>query len=437
METADYADFAEARHSLVFSICAIGGICGFPYAFFMLAQLLPSRQHFPGDDPIFALNAEANARRAQGEAVINATVGALLDDAGALVVLNTVMDLYQQLGPMEVAPYAPIAGDPAYLKALVQRHWPKAEGFGTGCATPGGSGALALSIRNLLEPGQTVLSLAPYWGPYDTICAENGASLATLPIPDPGHVLDEAAWRSTLESVMDRQGRLLLWWNDPCHNPTGRSASPMGRATLFRLLREQAAKGPVTLLLDLAYLDYTAEPAAVSEALEDYARFAAEGPVLVGAALSLSKALTLYGARGGALVFPWTRDAALQAALTMSCRGLFSNCPKAPQSLLLRLMKDGKAQARLAAEHAHWSQVLEARAHALSDALRGEKLQGVAWQGGFFVTLKAADPQGVAARLRDRGVFVVPMKEGLRVGVCGLRASDAARFAGAFREALG
>lgn len=402
----------------------------------MLTQLLPSRQNFPGDDPIFALNAEANARKARGESVVNATVGALLDDRGALVVLDAIMALYRELSPLEIAPYAPIAGDPAFLTALVQKHWPDRAHFGTGCATPGGSGALALSIHNLLEPGHAVLTLAPYWGPYETICAENGASLETMPIPSPGHALDEEAWTSAAARLMDRQGRLLVWWNDPCHNPTGRSASPHGRQTLFRILRAQAEKGPVTLLLDLAYLDYTSDLKGVSEAMADYAAFAQEGPVLVGAALSLSKAFTLYGARAGALVFPWTRDAALQAALTMACRGIYSNCPKAPQSLLLRLMKDGKAQARLAEEHRHWSEVLDARAHALNDALRAEKIPGVAWQGGFFVTLPASDPQALAARLRDRGVYVVPLKEGLRVGICGMRVEDAPRLAAAYRDSL-
>jgi aspartate/tyrosine/aromatic aminotransferase len=406
------------------------------YAGRMLDQLIPSRQAFPSDDPIFALNAEASARKAKGEAIINATVGALLDDEGRLVVLDTVMELYRHLSPMEVAPYAPIAGDPAFLTALVRRHWPDRADFGAACATPGGSGALALSIRNLLEPGQAVLSLAPYWGPYATITAENGARLETLPLPEPGLALDEPAWRAKIQSLMDQQGRLLLWWNDPCHNPTGRSASPAGRATLFRLLKEAAAKGPVTLLLDLAYLDYTAEPQAVREALDDYARFAQEGPVLVGAALSLSKAFTLYGARAGALAFPWTKDAALQAALAMSCRGIFSNSPKAPQSLLVKLMQDGGALARLAEEHRHWSAKLVSRARALDQALRAEKLPGVAWQGGFFVTLRVPQPQEVCARLKAHGVFVVPMPEGLRVGLCGLREADAPRFAQAFAASL-
>lgn len=402
----------------------------------MTDQLIPTRRDFPEDDPIFALNAEAQARKAAGDTIVNATVGALLDDGGQLVVHETVMDLWRELTEMEVAPYAPIAGDPAFLKALVQRHWPLLETAGAACATPGGSGALALSLRNFLAPGQALLTTAPYWGPYATLASENGVRLATAPWPAPGEPLDGAAWGAALEGLMAAQGRVLLWLNDPCHNPTGRSLSPADRVVLLGLLREAAARGPVTLVLDFAYLDYTREPEAVAAALRDYAGLGAEGRVLVGAALSLSKSLTLYGARGGALAFPWCGDPALQAALTQSCRGTWSNCARAPQALVLRLARDGRAQARLAAEHRHWSEVLAVRAAALDAALAAEGLAALHWQGGFFVTALAEDPEAVCGRLKAGGVFTVPLPEGLRVGLCGMRAEEAPRFARALRQAL-
>ncbi len=401
----------------------------------MTEALIPTRRAFPADDPIFALNAEAQARKAEGEAVLNATVGALLDEAGQLVVLDSVMDLWRELGALEVAPYAPIAGDPAFLRALVQRHWPALEGPGAACATPGGSGALALSLRNFLEPGQSLLTTAPFWGPYATLAAEAGLGLVTAPWPEAGAPLDAAAWEAALTARMKAQGRVLVFLNDPCHNPTGRSLSAPDRRTLLDLLRQTAAAGPVVLVLDLAYLDYTREPAAVAEALGDYAAFGAEGPVLVGAALSLSKSMTLYGARCGALAFPWCGDPALQAALTQSCRGTWSNCARAPQALLLRLARDGKAQARLAAEHRHWSEVLGARALALDEALAAEGMAPLHWQGGFFAMVGVAAPEAVADRLKAEGVFTVPLPEGLRVGICGLRAAEAPRFAQALRRA--
>ena len=50
-------------------------------------HLIPAHQGRPADDPIFALNKEATQRKARGEAIVNATVGALLDDDGKLAIL--------------------------------------------------------------------------------------------------------------------------------------------------------------------------------------------------------------------------------------------------------------------------------------------------------------------------------------------------------------
>ncbi len=404
----------------------------------MTEHLIPIRRGLPGDDPIFLLNAEAQRRKAAGEEVVNATVGALLDDAGRLVVLDSVMALWRELGEMEVAPYAPIAGDPAFLLALARFHWPALERLGAGVATPGGSGALALSVRNFLEPGMALLTGAPYWGPYQTIAMEDGLRVETAPWLGYGRGpgLDLDAWATRLDDLMTLQGRLLLWLNDPCHNPTGTTLPGPDRQGLFRLLEHAAERGPVTLLLDFAYQNYAADPGAVGAAMDAYAAFGAQGKVLVGASLSLSKCLTLYGSRGGALVFPWTTSPDIQSALTMSCRGLFSNCPRAPQSLMLRLARDGKAQEALAAEHRHWSEVLASRAQALDEALTGEGLPGAPWEGGFFVTLRTARHLAVCERLKAKGVFVVPIPEGLRVGICGLKAAEAPRFARALAESV-
>ncbi|MFY7921315.1 MAG: pyridoxal phosphate-dependent aminotransferase [Gemmatimonas sp.] len=400
-------------------------------------HLLPNRRDFSGDDLIFTLNAAAQQRAATGARVINATIGALYDDQGTLVVLDTVMEQWKQLTSAEIAPYAPIGGDPAFLLNLAQRHWPSLTSLGAGVATPGGTGALALTLKNLLERGNTVLTAAPYWGPYATLAIEAGQTLTTVPYPDVHVGLDLGAWEAACRDVLDAQGRLLLWLNDPCHNPTGRSFSKADRTALMDMLRDVSSQGPVTLVLDLAYLDYARNPQEVRDALDEYAAFAAEGNVLVGACLSLSKAYTLYGARAGALVFPWTHDKALQGALITSCRGTWSNCARGPMSVLNRISKDRALQASLEQEHAQWRTLLAERATAVDAALKAEGFPGAAYDGGFFVTLDGgASPTVTGERMQAHDVFVVPMPEGLRVGICAMRAADAGRFAGAYAAAM-
>ena len=303
-------------------------------------------------------------------------------------------------------------------------------------ATPGGTGALAMSLRNLLAPGQRLLTAAPYWGPYATLAAEHRVVLETAPNPAAGEPLDAERWRDAGAAILAAQGRLVVWLNDPCHNPTGRSLTTANRHALLAVLRDLARQGPVSLILDVAYPDYAREPAAVRAALDDYAALGTEGTVLVGACLSLSKAYTLYGARAGALVFPWCTERALFEAMSTSCRGAFSNCARAPMSVMLRMARDPDGLAELAAEHARWSLTLTARADALDAALHAAGLGGAPWDGGFFVTLPMADAAGVSHRLMDDGVYVVPMRDGVRVGICGLTVADSDRFADAVRRAV-
>src|SRR5438094_309447 len=133
--------------------------------------LIGSRTNRPSDDPIFALNTEARARLLAGEAIVNATVGALLDDDGRLAVIGTVVQVLREVTPDVGAGYAPIAGNPEFLEAVVQ------DVFGTGAAaswtaavaSPGGTGALRLALTNFLEPGQAILTTQHYWGPYRTL----------------------------------------------------------------------------------------------------------------------------------------------------------------------------------------------------------------------------------------------------------------------------
>src|SRR5208337_2602488 len=82
-------------------------------------HLIPSHQGRPSDDPIFALNKEATERRARGESIVNATVGALLDDEGKLAILPTAARAVHEVPAAEWAAYAPIAGTPDFLKAVV------------------------------------------------------------------------------------------------------------------------------------------------------------------------------------------------------------------------------------------------------------------------------------------------------------------------------
>src|SRR5207247_10987337 len=84
-----------------------------------MLHIIPSHQARPSDDPIFALNREATLRKEQGESIVNATVGALLDDDGKLAVLPTAARAVHEVPAGEWAAYAPISGNPPFLRAVI------------------------------------------------------------------------------------------------------------------------------------------------------------------------------------------------------------------------------------------------------------------------------------------------------------------------------
>src|SRR4051812_29188163 len=108
-----------------------------------MSFLIPSHADRPGDDPIFALNSEARGRKLAGESVINATVGALLDEEGKLAVLPSMAEALRAVPPEVAAGYAPIAGPDGFLRAVIADLFGdrRAASWATACATPGGSGA--------------------------------------------------------------------------------------------------------------------------------------------------------------------------------------------------------------------------------------------------------------------------------------------------------
>ena len=54
------------------------------------------------------------------EPVSNATIGAIMDDDGNLVVLSSVLEVLRNLSPEDFAEYAPPAGVPTYLEYAKQ-----------------------------------------------------------------------------------------------------------------------------------------------------------------------------------------------------------------------------------------------------------------------------------------------------------------------------
>ena len=234
------------------------------------ATMLPSHaSNKAGRDVIFAWLAKYQEAKASGQQAINGTVGSLLEDNGELAVNPVVSMTLRQQAELDMSAYAPLPGLPHFRTKVqelamgdclsdIQQHVIYTDAI----ITPGGTGALYMSARNLLSPGDAVLLRELHWGPYNTIANECGITTATWPLTGEGSQVDEEALQSMLSQLMKDQDNVLSWLNDPAHNPTGMSLTSESRARVLSIFAETATNNPdkgVTLFIAGAYAAYSKE----------------------------------------------------------------------------------------------------------------------------------------------------------------------------------
>ncbi len=135
-------------------------------------------------------------------------------------------------GPREIFDFAREAMDEGYnqyarsmgLPALVEsvaRHFSRAYGMAYDpmsevCVTTGATEGLAASVLGLLNPGDEVLLMEPFYDSYPALAALAGASVKSLVLEAPEFALD----LEQLASLVSTKTRLLIL-NNP-HNPSGK-----------------------------------------------------------------------------------------------------------------------------------------------------------------------------------------------------------------------
>jgi aromatic-amino-acid transaminase len=385
----------------------------------LTSHLIPASADRPGDDPIFALHAEATRRAQAGEDVLNSTIGALMEDEGRMAVLPAVFEAFRRVAPERAATYAPISGPPAFLQAVIEDLFGKGlfASQAVAAATPGGTGACHHAIVNFLEPGQKLLTTSYYWGPYAILADHTRRGIETFSMFAPGGELDTGALAQAIERLIERQGRVLLVLNTPCHNPTGYSLDEADWERLVDILLAAAERAPVALLLDLAYFKF-AVPGA-TRWLRHAERLAGKVGLLF--AWTASKAFAQYGSRVGALVGVEPdpeRRSRLKNAFGYSCRGTWSNCNHLGMLAITEVLTDPDLRARWEREREHMRGLLAERVAVFNELAPAAGLSYPRYEGGFFVAVFTPDARTTCERMQRDGVFVVPLTGAVRVAIC-------------------
>lgn len=383
-------------------------------------------RNIPHEDKIFGISNRAKAMIAEKgpDAVINATIGSLLDDNGDLVVLSSVDEVFKHLSPRDYADYAPIGGiapfKEAVQKAAFGVHQPK--GFTEAVATPGGTGSLRNVISNYSDGGDKVLTSDWHWAPYNTIAGEIGRSIDTFEFFTSERKFNTESFRAKVNELLGVQESLVIIMNTPAHNPTGYSLTLEDWDNVVAVLTEAAECGKaIALVVDAAYIDFAGDE-------EEYRRFLPKlenlpENVISIVAYSLSKTYTLYGTRCGAMIcVAKTPEIAeeFKRVCEYSSRGSWSNSAKVAQVILSRIYGDPGLLERVNEERAHYRDMLIARGRAFEEAAKEAGLETVPFDAGFFISIPCDNPDEISAELEKQGLFIVPLAKGLRVSVASI-----------------
>ncbi|MBR4862598.1 MAG: aminotransferase class I/II-fold pyridoxal phosphate-dependent enzyme [Firmicutes bacterium] len=387
----------------------------------------------PKEDKNFAVNNRAKAMIAEKgkDAVVNATIGVLLDEEGKFVVLSSVNEVFKTLEAGEFAEYAPIGGIPGYKAAVLKdtfgSYEPKRHTVAV--ATPGGTGAIHSTIANYSEPGDKVLLTDWYWGPYGTIAGEIGRSLHTFKLVNEQGRFNTEDFEKQVMALLEVQDRLVIILNTPAHNPTGYSLTVDEWEEVASVLDRVPEEKKVTLLVDVAYLDFAGEA-------EEYRAFlpvldSMGENILPVIAYSFSKSFTLYGMRCGAMIcMAETEEIAdeFRKVCEYSARAAWSNCTRAPQVMLSKIYENPDLLARIQEERAGFRDMLLRRGKAFEAAAKEAGLEIVPFDAGFFASVPCENPDAVGAELEKEGIFTIPLTMGVRISIASITEADCRRL---------
>lgn len=356
--------------------------------------------------------------------VVNATIGSLYDEDGKLVALKSVYEHYDKLPDSTKAAYASgFTGNEAFRQEvwnwlLQGRKLNLAHRI---IATPGGSGAVSSTFFNILEANQSVVIPDIAWSAYKLMADYYNLKTVTYSLFEDNH-FNLKAFKEACLSTLEKQERLLVVINDPCHNPTGYSMSIQEWEEVIAFLNECSKKAPCILLNDIAYIDYGFNTEHTRDYLSCFSEL--EENVLTVVAFSCSKTCTAYGLRCGAAVLIGKDEKKLnetESVFEKTARAIWSNVANAPMENFSWLVKEN--QEAFLKEKQFYIQLLEKRSSLFIEEAKQCQLPLYPYKEGFFVTIKVNDDQlkkKFHQALMEQHIYTVEVNHGIRIALCSL-----------------
>ena len=393
-------------------------------------------------DAIFGASAAAQEATSKfgADKVINATIGAIMDDDEKLACIPTMEKVFRALPMSDVIAYAPIVGLPAYLDTVVALTFAdqKPDGYTASGATAGGTGAVHNAIANYSEIGDKVLTSDWFWGPYTALCHEQGRELATYKLFDEEQNFNIKDFTAKVEELIKNQKSLLIIINTPAHNPTGYSLSGEDWDVVLDVCKTMTQKGDkkISILVDIAYIDYAGEKNEARKFMKKFGNLPEN--IFVMFAFSMSKGYTMYGQRTGAIIGLSRSKEIIEEfanANKYTSRATWSNINRGAMTVLTKIQQDASLLSQFEKERAALYEIIRERGAIFMDEAKACGLNALPYKAGFFLSIPSKDPGAVCDKLHDDLIFPVPLKKGVRVAVCAVPAKKMRGMAAKIKKA--
>lgn len=393
---------------------------------------------------IITLGAIAKEAKKKDPSVVNATIGMLYDEKGSLFTFKSVDDALNNLTKEEKYAYSSTPGNADFHEAL--KRWVFREFYEeilnsmycSVMATPGGSGAISNTFSNYLNQGDLVLLPEYMWGNYKQFAYENFASHATYSMFENNHFNLNNVKEKIIE-LKQRQGRIVLVINDPCHNPTGYTMSHLEWIQLIDIINEQTNDGtPFVLLYDMAYIDYDSRGFVSTR--NNIRLFEKLNPsVLAVLAFSGSKTLALYGMRIGAQIALSKNKEIIDEffqANKFSSRAKWSTASNLGMNIISKVFLNEEYKKSFEEELEESRQMLVARANAFLEEAKKVGLKTLPFDCGFFITIPCSNPEAAYTKLVEKKIHIIPLGNVLRVTLAAIPLEDCKRLPAIIKSVL-
>ncbi len=357
---------------------------------------------------------------------IDASIGMFYDDQHNVGGFPSVFRVLKSFSPEQMLPYNSVDGGKEFQQKVSS--WlfgPYEQTIKDAmhpyvCATPGGSGAVSSTFVMYGSHDEALLVPDIRWQ-YDRFAKPRFIPLEAYAMFDGKH-FNLHDFEKKIETLCQKQKRLIVVINDPCHNPTGYTLSIDEWEKIIAILNRFSNR-EIIFLYDVAYIDYSLEKDSRLK-LSYLPKLGKH--VLTVVAFSGSKTFGAYGLRLGAAVGLSTDENKVkefqQKMYGYAC-GTWSSISTPSVELVKAMMKD-ENRSEFLVDLAKARKTIAERGAMFHQQAAAAGLVTAPYVNGFYSFVYCTNPIDAYEKLAAHRIFVVPMDTGIRLALCGLTVKE-------------